>query len=225
MRLDWTTTTRDRVTLVHLRVTNDAPTRRRVRVTNRLDGPVWPPRQHGNPVDGWDADGFVGEVAPETTLPLGYACPADPPGSGAGTDEAEPPVTVETLADAAGDGQTAESVFADLGDPRPPRDALDSSPDPAPDGGTPAADRAFAPGSNARRDDATPSLPPALADWFDAVADRVTAAERGDLRGDGPALVADREALTAASQRIQRLRSRLVNVERRDPATREVARP
>jgi hypothetical protein len=79
--LDWDIERTDGVTLVRVYVTADWP--RRVRVENRLDGPVWPPRRRGRPAAGWDDDGFEGIVTPENRLVAGYATPARP---------ADPPV-------------------------------------------------------------------------------------------------------------------------------------
>ena len=83
--LDWETDRTDGVTLVRLYVT--AEDRRRVRIENRLDGPVWPPREEGQPAAGWDDDTFEGVVAPDHRLVAGYATPAQP---------ADPPAEVVT---------------------------------------------------------------------------------------------------------------------------------
>jgi len=121
--LDCETERTDGVTLVRLYVT--AEHRRRVRVENRLDGPVWPPRREGQPAAGWDGDTFEGVVAPDERLVAGYATPAppaDPPAEVVGDDPAAPgtpagPVGVEggerTPADrarAADGGETERAV-------------------------------------------------------------------------------------------------------------------
>lgn len=112
--LDWHVTGVDGVALVSLVVESDAA--ERVRVTNRLDGPVWPPRRQGVPEEGWDEDGYEGVVGADGRLLLGYASPADP---------AEPPARVTTLGPADGAGAaTAREVVRTLGDPAPPRDAV-----------------------------------------------------------------------------------------------------
>ncbi len=117
--LDWHVTSQGGVTLVSLLVTSEAS--ERVRVTNCLDGPVWPPRRQGLPEEGWDEDGYEGRVAADERLVLGYACPADP---------AEPPARVTSLgASDTGGTVTAREVVRTLGDPSPPRDAVS-------DGGT-----------------------------------------------------------------------------------------
>jgi len=74
--LDWETDRTEGVTLVRLYVT--AENRRQVRIENRLDGPVWPPREEGQPAAGWDGDTFEGVVAPDHRLVAGYATPAPP---------------------------------------------------------------------------------------------------------------------------------------------------
>jgi len=139
--LEWDLDRTDGVTLVRVYVA--AQRARRVRVENRLDGPVWPPRSRGQPEAGWDDDGFEGVVAPTDRLVCGYATPAPPE---------EPPVelAVEEPADGRADGSSAttagiwdttvptvESTPADvvrtLGNPVVPRDAVpvpDSDPDP-----------------------------------------------------------------------------------------------
>ena len=121
--LDCETERTDGVTLVRLYVT--AEHRRRVRVENRLDGPVWPPRREGQPVAGWDGRTFEGVVAPGERLVAGYATPAqpaDPPAEVVADDPAAPgtpagPVGVEegerTPADrarAADGGETTRAV-------------------------------------------------------------------------------------------------------------------
>ena len=115
------------VTLVTGRVENTGDARR-VRLTSRLDGPLWPPRRQGVPADGWDDDGFECVLAAEEVRPLGAASPAPP---------ADPPLTVAETepVDADDDGvepraavptvdATADGVVRTLGVPRPPRDAV-----------------------------------------------------------------------------------------------------
>lgn len=72
--LDCATDRRDGLTLVECVVHNDTTDRRRVRITNRLDGPV-----HGPP-DGPDwTDGAVTcTLSPGERAALGYAAPAPP---------------------------------------------------------------------------------------------------------------------------------------------------
>jgi hypothetical protein len=77
----------DDVTFVELLVEADRP--HRVRVESRLDGPVWPPRTGGRPVEGWDAAGVSARVDAGTT-PFGFATPAAPQGPVAELVAAEP---------------------------------------------------------------------------------------------------------------------------------------
>lgn len=109
-------------TLVSVRLRNDAPVARRVRVRNRLDGPVCPPRREGVPESGWDEEGYEGVVPAEGSVAVGYACPVE-------TDEpdASTPVAVESLgrADDADDGGDAVAdAVRSLGRARPPADAV-----------------------------------------------------------------------------------------------------
>ncbi|MEF8851536.1 MAG: hypothetical protein V5A28_03815 [Haloarculaceae archaeon] len=111
--LNWETERTDGVTLVRLYVT--AEHRRRVRVENHLDGPVWPPRREGQPAAGWDGDAFEGVVTPDDRLVAGYATPAPP---------ADPP---------------AEVVSEEPADPDAPPGPAGGSVDPLGGGGRPAA--------------------------------------------------------------------------------------
>jgi hypothetical protein len=105
----------DGVTFVRVRVENPGRARR-VRVDNRLDGPVWPPRQQGRPVAGWDDDGFEGRVGADATLALGYASTAPP---------RDPPAELVSVGPAESDGddaglvetETPAGVLRSLGDP------------------------------------------------------------------------------------------------------------
>lgn len=95
MDLAWSVEVVDGVSLVAVTVASDLPIARRVRVRNRLDGPVLPPRRRGVPEAGWDEEGVTRAVPPAGTLAVGYACPAppvDPPVelSAADADEARP---------------------------------------------------------------------------------------------------------------------------------------
>ncbi|WP_459193583.1 DUF7857 domain-containing protein [Halosimplex sp. J119] len=136
--LDWSLERSEGVTLVGLVVAAERPCR--VRVENRLDGPVWPPRHRGQPAAGWDDGVFTGEVPADGRLTVGYASPAPPE---------EPPaevVSTEPVAEADGADagersraspvpavdQTPAGVVRALGDPVVPRDGV---PVPAPDDG------------------------------------------------------------------------------------------
>ncbi|WP_435180605.1 hypothetical protein [Halorussus sp. AFM4] len=194
VELDWRVESRSGVSLVELLVRNPSATARRVRVANRLDGPVLPPRREGVPAAGWDDGGFEGVVAADGRLALGYATRAP---------AAEPPVELvwteragadATGRDAAGfaDGATPEGVVRSLGDPRPPADAV-------PTGGS-----AGGAGSAARASGDTESpVPEAVDAWLSGVETR---AERGSESppASEPA-PEDRPALAAAARRIDAL--------------------
>lgn len=113
------------IALVTAHVRNPTPTARQVRVENRIDGPVLPPRRDGVPASGWDDDGVTVVVDAEDTVALGYACP---------TGEHEPEDPPAELADVGDpDGHVDDAVARtrrELGEFRPPRDAvpLDGSP-------------------------------------------------------------------------------------------------
>ena len=149
--LEWSCERSDGVTLVSLVVAADRPCR--VRVENRLDGPVWPPRRRGQPAVGWDGDAFEGTVPAEGRLTVGYATPArpaDPPAEVVSTEPADEP-------SASPDRRVVEAVPAveptpagvvrDLGDPVVPRDGV-----PVPETGAAGAREG---GDDARTDDDT----------------------------------------------------------------------
>jgi hypothetical protein len=117
MDLDWTQESTAGVTLVRACLRNDRATDRRVRLRNRLDGPVLPPRRHGTPEAGWDRDGVTTVVPADETVSVGYACPAP---------TSEPPVVVAEAGAATGEtsDSTAEASLRELGDHRPPRAVL-----------------------------------------------------------------------------------------------------
>lgn len=109
----------DGVTLVTVSLAGDGIPRR-VRVEQRLDGPVWPPRRAGQPEPGWDETGYEGVVPADERLTLGYATPALP---------APEPVSVEELSVARDDSApTADEdprrLLQRLGNPSPPRGAV-----------------------------------------------------------------------------------------------------
>ena len=81
--LEWDVERTDGVTLVTLYVASERECR--VRIANRLDGPVWPPRRRGQPAAGWDGDEYTGTVPADGRLTVGYATSAQP---------AEPPAEV-----------------------------------------------------------------------------------------------------------------------------------
>lgn len=130
---------RDGVSLVTLELRNPTRTARRVRVRNRLEGPVLAPRRHGRTERGWDGDGVTLVVPAGATQGLGYACRAPPVSPPATVTGSEP---VETAPDPE---RTAADVVAALGDPRPPRDGVPTGGSPA--GGAGAVDHGSTGGS------------------------------------------------------------------------------
>lgn len=229
--LDWRQERTAGVTLVALYLT--AERERRVRVENRLDGPVWPPRRRGQPAAGWDEDGFEGIVEPGERLALGYATPARP---------AEPPA--EIVADEPASAETADEaieqtpagVVRSLGDALVPRDAVpvpddervridertnvgsavsDPTDGEQPDGrganvtGDGAGDSGRESQSDVvddRRgtDTDAAAIPPAIECWFRGVERRLSAADR-----------TDREASSTGSWTAADERRALVQIRRR----------
>lgn len=113
------------VTLVAVRLDNrvEAPgvEAHRVRLVSQVDGPTWPPRIEGVPAAPWDGDAAEVVVPTGQVGSLGFASPAPP---------VEPPVEIESV-EPAEDGAssdrspaTAADVLRVLGDPAPPRDAV-----------------------------------------------------------------------------------------------------
>lgn len=161
MRLDTSLERTGDVTLVAVRVTNTANRAKRIRVANQLDGPVWPPRVGGRPAPGWDDGGYEGVLDAGETRSLGYATPAAPtqpgaPGaSGTPADGQREGTAVEVAwVEDAPNGPPDEPpspgvIVSELGDPRPPRDALPSS-------------------------SGLTEVPPDVSAWLDRVEERVT---------------------------------------------------
>lgn len=177
------------VTLVTARL-DGSGVAQRVRLTNRLDGPVWPPRRNGVPEAGWEEGGFEAVVPADGTVAIGYASPGAPD---------DPPVEVvdrEMVPEGVADDQvTAAAALRDLGDPSPPRDAVPvSSPErsrpetdqrPAsrqspgsPGTGRPTPDCSAAASTTPSSSPAPSPAPEAIDGWLDAVEERIATAER-----------------------------------------------
>lgn len=123
------------VTFVAATLVNDESEPMRARVAARAE-PVWPPRRHGVPCAGWDDGGYEAVLGAGETLALGFATSATIDGEPVGVAWTEPaPETERPPAD----------PVRELGDPRPPRDAV-----PAPC-----------------------VLPPEVLDWLDETTGRV----------------------------------------------------
>lgn len=210
------------VTLVELCVTATRP--RWVRVENRLEGPVWPPRSDGVPEPGWDEEGFEGRVESDEPLVLGYASPAEP---------ADPPARIVEESEPADREPTPEVVVKALGRREPPRDAMpevgagpaapdtQSDPDPAPD---PSPDGRAGGAADAASVDSDP-----VDAWFAAVEDRLETAE--DLAAassvEEAAAAVDRAGGIGAVRRLQDQlredRAALARLDRRCSQARERA--
>lgn len=189
------------VTLVELVVSTDGPPVR-VRIEDRLGGPVWPPRRHGVPEAGWEGGAVECTLDAGETRGLGYATPARP---------ADPPaelVAAEAVPDQDGGFEpraevpaveaTAAGVIRALGDPRPPRDAV---PEPAP------AE------SRARDGEAPAGADPDA--WLTAAAERIERAEAlAGARtlaavGEQLAIVGGLSGARALAERVERDREAL----------------
>lgn len=122
MELEWTLRREAGVALVAARLRNETGLDRRVRLRNRLAGPVLPPRTEGVAEAGWDRDGATVRVPAGGTVAVGYACPA------AG-QRADPPLVVADVGPPADESVGVAHARRRLGDPRPPRavvaDAVD----------------------------------------------------------------------------------------------------
>jgi hypothetical protein len=130
--LSCTATREEGVTLVTGHVRNEGRPQR-VRLANRLDGPVWPPRSSGVPAAGWDGDTLECVLAAGAVRAIGYATPAEPaaePMTVATTDPAD--VDAESASGTATGARcevpdveaSSSGVLRALGSPRPPRDAV-----------------------------------------------------------------------------------------------------
>lgn len=150
MDCDCAVTTAAGVAFVGITLRNPTPVARRVRVENRLAGPLLPPRTAGVPDAGWGETGVSVVVQPHESRPLGYACPLDTEADDAASDPqfadpqlADPPVEVVADERVSGSDETAHrsttddsrsatddthrsvhAVVRDLGRPAPPRDAV-----------------------------------------------------------------------------------------------------
>lgn len=157
--LDCAHETLDGVTLVECRLACEAPERVTLETTH--EAPIWPPRRQGVPEAGWDEHGWTGVVSPDRPVALGYATPADPD---------DPPMRIvdSEPAPEKREAPGPRDVLRALGDPRPPRDAVE------PDGG-----RTLDRGS---RDQSSPGAerptPGTIEDELDAIERRLDRAER-----------------------------------------------
>jgi hypothetical protein len=189
------------LTLVECIVRNDTAERRRVRVENRLDGPVRAPEGPTTPT-GWTDGTATLTLAPGEACALGYASPAPPQ---------EPPVALEDSTLERGDG-----AVAGVGDAAPavpaPRPPTDDACDDGDEGGSAGPLRPD--GAGVAPEPGVP-LPPAVATWLSALEDRVEtleAGERADATPGHPTVVVDRETLAALERRAADLGDRLAAI-------------
>ncbi|ELZ87362.1 hypothetical protein C453_03389 [Haloferax elongans ATCC BAA-1513] len=125
----------DAVALVTVRFDNTTPVDQRVRLRNRLDGPVLPPRRSGVPEDGWDETGFEGVVPADSTLAVGYACAVDGSEDNGSSLTPEDAVSVDVLGrddpETIPQQTSPEDAIRELGPCRPPADVV-PTPQPTP---------------------------------------------------------------------------------------------
>ncbi|WP_313693308.1 hypothetical protein [Halorarum halobium] len=181
------------VALVSLDVRNPTPVARQVRIVNRLDGPVLPPRRNGVPETGWDEDGVTAVLDAGESISLGYACPLG---------EREATVPTAKLADVGDPDGSREAVATrarrELGAFRPPRDAVPdgtaldvvpprdghesgaSEPDATvPDLEATVPERKTTETERTVAEDLPPSaIPDSVLDWLEDAATRIELAER-----------------------------------------------
>ncbi|QCJ47038.1 hypothetical protein [Haloprofundus sp. MHR1] len=120
MELSWSVDHAEGISFVTVRVTNDTRVDQRIRVENRLAGPVLPPRRAGVPEAGWDDSGYETVVPATESASVGYACPADAD---------EPPVELVEAGRVDGPERrdatpTTEEALRRCGVARPPREAV-----------------------------------------------------------------------------------------------------
>lgn len=119
MNLEHEAERRDGMTFVTATVHNPAPVTRHVRLENRLEGAVLPPRSNGVPERGWDEAGITLTVPAGETIGIGYACSSPP---------ADPAVEIETTGRGPAPEDDLESrARRTLGTFRPPRVAVTKS--------------------------------------------------------------------------------------------------
>lgn len=206
--LECTQESLDGVTLVECRLESEAPERVTLEATH--EGPIWPPRRQGVPEAGWDEDGWTGVVSPEGPLALGYATPAEP---------APPAMELAASEPAPDEAETPgpRAVLRALGDPRPPRDAVE------PDGGQ-TLDRGNATHTSPRTERPTSG---SLEDELDAIerrldrADRLAAVDSIEAARSAVEAVGGIEAVRALVAQLDRDRDTLDRLDARIAALRD----
>ena len=162
--LDWHCRRIGEVTLVELSVESEFD--EHVRIESRLT-PVWPPREQGIPVSGWDGPVFEGPVSPMRPLVLGYATPERP---------VEPPAEITRTGEPSVDTAVSpQEVVRTLGESAPPRDAFSERLEPSEETTAPLQWE-FAPNDTDSAADQSPQEDPMA--WLDGVASRLSTTER-----------------------------------------------
>jgi len=125
MKLDWATDIANDITLVSVRLRNERAVPRRVRLRNRLDGTVLPPRCQKEPECGWDREGVTRVIPAGERLALGYASPAPPRDPPVELAEVGPP---EGSASETPAGMSASQPSAEISASEPPTEMSVSQP-------------------------------------------------------------------------------------------------
>ncbi|WP_182013957.1 hypothetical protein [Haloquadratum walsbyi] len=176
------------VILVAVTVYNNTSVDCRVRVQNRLNGPVLPPRQAGIPASGWDAAGYNGHVPAGKRMTIGYACPSDDNDDDDTVPSIDETVSVEAHADSIIDNTSintsisspTDAVIRTLGRSRPPIDTIpDSNPISRSSSDSPTDNMAETPGTDRHITSAVSasknkqtSLPPCVDTWLTTIEGR-----------------------------------------------------
>ena len=111
------TTRRNDVTFVRVVIQNDRNTAQIVKLRNRLDGPVWPPRFGNVTAPEWNGQTWEKEVGPGQQIGLGYACPEP-------VADKEPIEVVSASRGVGNDQEPPEEVLASLEEWAPERPEL-----------------------------------------------------------------------------------------------------
>lgn len=167
----WDVTRAAETTFVTVHVSNAHPRDRTVRVENRLDGAVRPPRRNGVEEPGWDTDGVTTAVPGDGTVSLGYACRAAP---------LDPPVALRTDTTDVTDSPV-DRALRSLGDHAPPRAAI-----PDPDASENTPDSSGGRSDTDGRSQSPPDAPASSTRGADSVEPSPSVATAADPPADTP---------------------------------------
>ena len=193
----WETTRAARTTFVTVQVTNAHTRERTVRIENRLDGDVRPPRRRGVAERGWDTDGVTRTVPAGETVSVGYACDAP---------AVEPPISLEAVSHGTAEASPVERALRSLDDHAPPRAALSAGSGTPKQSGSSTGSETGETAANSGSSD--PSPPDDASPGADSGAARSPTADSettstdvaaGNHRGVGDAEADDADANTARS--------------------------